>query len=63
MRFAVSLKRSADPDAGQGWRVAHFSSANFAGGSSPATQVSAVRDDIEMGLVDFPSGQLRTGVH
>ena len=63
MRFAVSLKRSADPEAGQEWRVAHFSSANFAGGSSSVTQVSAVRDNIEMGLVNFPSGRLRTGVH
>jgi len=59
MRFAVSLKRSADPEAGQGWRVAHFSSANFTN-SSPATQVAAVRDNIEMGHLILPSGRMRT---
>jgi len=59
MRFAVSLKRSADPEAGQGWQVAHFSTANFAN-SSPATRVSGIRDNIELGLFILPSSQMRT---
>jgi len=61
MRFAVSLKRSADPEAGQEWRLAHFSSANFAGSSSSSTRVLTVRDNLEFGLVALQSGRTRTG--
>jgi len=60
MRFAVSLKRSADPEVGQKWRLEHFSSANFAGIPSSSTRVSTVRDNIEFGLVNLQSGPVRT---
>jgi len=59
MRFAVSLKRSADPDGRQEWQLMHFSSANFASSLSD-TQVSTptVQEDVEMELVDPLDGQL-----
>ena len=60
MRFAVSLKRSADPDGGQEWQLKHFSSVNFASRLSPDLQMSTVRDDIEMEPLDSPDDQLRT---
>ena len=46
MRFAVSLKRSADPKGGQEWQLSHFTSINF------GRQTSTVRENVEMGLVD-----------
>ena len=57
MRFAVSLRRSADPQAKQEWELKHFSSLNFTSDPSPDTRMSAVRGNIEMGLADPPSGQ------
>jgi len=48
MRFAVSLKRSADPDGGQEWQLKHFSSANFGTGPLSGVQVSGVFESIEM---------------
>ena len=60
MRFAVSLKRSADPEAGQKWQLTHFSLANFAGSASSSARVLTVRDNIEFGLVDLRSGRVRT---
>ena len=59
MRFAVSLKRSADPEGRQEWQVSHFSSVNFAGGSSPDTQMSVTRENIEMDFIDPPNARLR----
>jgi hypothetical protein len=52
MRFALSLKRSADPGGGEEWQLKHFSTVKFASGPSPDTQVSAVGDDIEMDHVE-----------
>ena len=56
MRFAVSLKRSADPKGGQEWQLSHFTSIDFGG------RVSTVRENVEMGLVDPPNDQ-RTSWH
>ena len=56
MRFAVSLKRSADPRGGQEWQLSHFTSVDFGG------QMSTVRENVEMGLVDPPNDQ-RTSWH
>lgn len=59
MRFAISLKQSADPDGEQEWQLKHFSSVKFARGPSLDTRVSVVRESIEMDLVDAPSDQLQ----
>ena len=61
MRFAVSLKRSADPNGGQAWRFKHFSSIDFAGGgTSSVAQLSAHHEDIEMDATSLPNDQLQT---
>ena len=60
MRFAISLKRSADPDGGQEWQLTHFSSVGFGGGTGPDVQVSPIRDNIEMDAIDPPNEQIRT---
>jgi len=49
MRFALSLKRSADPEGGQEWRLKHFTSADFIPPTD--TQMSTISEDIEMGPV------------
>ena len=59
MRFAVSLKRSADPEGGQEWELSHFSSVNFASASPPDMQVSAIRENIEMDFIDTPNNRRR----
>jgi len=48
MRFVVSLKRAADPDGGQEWRLEHFSSAGPYSDPSSGTRVSTVCENIEM---------------
>ena len=60
MRFAVSLKRSADPDGGQEWQLSHFSSVGFGDDTSPDIQVAPVRDNIEMDPIYPPNEQIRT---
>ena len=55
MRFAVSLKRSADPGGGQEWQLTHFSSVNFGDGPSPGARLSVLREDIEMDPVEPPT--------
>ena len=53
MRFAVSLKRSADLDGSQEWKLEHFSTVDFA--SCPPRddgRSSAVCEEIEMDPVD-----------
>ena len=50
-RFAVSLKRSADPDGGQECGLGHFTSVSFNSGSLSGVQVQANPENIEMGLV------------
>ncbi|KAF9646554.1 hypothetical protein BDM02DRAFT_3118500, partial [Thelephora ganbajun] len=60
LRFAVSLKRSADPEGGQEWQLKHFTSINFADVPLPDTQVSDVCDDIEMDPVNSLDSQSRT---
>jgi hypothetical protein len=54
MRFAVSLKRSADPEGEEEWQVKHFSTVRFAPYPSPDTQVSG--DYEETGV--YPLGPL-----
>ena len=46
MRFAVSLKRSADPKSRREWQLMHFSTINFVSGPPPVT--GAHPEDIEM---------------
>jgi len=60
MRFALSLKRSADPGGGQEWRLNHFTSANFDGSPSSYTQKPAVSEDFEMDAVGPRERRLRT---
>jgi len=55
MRFALSLRRSADLGGGREWPSTHF--ANLASGPS---RVSAVYENIEMNPVDPPDDQSRT---
>ena len=57
MRFAVSLKRSADPDGGQEWQLKHFSSVHFAGGPSSDVRLSAVYESVEMDTLDSVGDQ------
>ena len=59
MRFAVSLKRSADPEGGQEWELSHFSSVNFASQTPPDMQASSVRENIEMDFIDTPNNRRR----
>ena len=60
MRFAVSLKRSADPDGGQEWGLTHLSSINFAGDPSADTQASTVYENVEMDPLGPPNDKLQT---
>jgi hypothetical protein len=60
LRFAVAIKRSADPDGGQRWESRHFSSMRFASVHLPGIQVPAVRETIELELVNPSNGQIRT---
>ena len=59
MRFAVSLRRSADPNGGDEWQFKHFSSVDF-GGPSSDTQMSTVQEHIEMDLLDSPNDKRQT---
>ena len=59
MRFAVSLKRSADPEGGEDWRLKHFSSVHFVDDPGD-TQVLGVHQGIEMDHVDPLSGRVQT---
>jgi len=53
LRFAVSLKRSADSDGGQKWQLKHFSTIDISASyPSPDAQVSSVHEDIELDLLD-----------
>ena len=60
MRFALSLKRSADPDGGEEWQLKHFSSAKFASDPSPGTQMSAAHDDIGIDSLDPSNGRVQS---
>ena len=59
LRFAISLKKSADPEGGEKWELKHFSRVDFARGSPPDTQYSAAYDTIEMDFVGDPHGRMR----
>ena len=52
LRFAISLKKTADPTGGQEWQLKHFSTLRFAGGPEPGTERSAIREGIEVDHVD-----------
>ena len=58
MRFAVSLKRSADPEGGEDWQLKHFSSVHFVGDSGD-TLVLGVHQGIEMDRVEPLSGRVQ----
>ena len=60
MRFAVSLRRSADPDGGQEWQAKHFSTVGFVAGASRGTQASAIQETIELGPPGLPNDKLQT---
>ena len=47
-RFAVSLRRSADPDGGERWQLKDSSPVNFAGGTLADAQACAVGENIEI---------------
>jgi hypothetical protein len=57
MRFAVSLKRSADPKGDEEWQLKHFSTVKFASDPVPDSQVSGDHGDIEMYLTDPPDDE------
>lgn len=54
LRFAISLRKSADPNGGQQWEVTHFNTPHFARAVSPDTQVSTIHENIEMDPVYHP---------
>lgn len=60
MRFAVSLKRSADPEGEEEWRVGHFSTARFASRHLSDSEVSGDRVDIEADIPDTLDDQVQT---
>ena len=60
MRFALSLKRSADSDKAQEWKSTQITSAgNFASSPLSPVHLSAALDGIEMGPVHSQKGQLQ----
>ena len=59
MRFAVSLRRSADPDSGDEWQLKHFSTVDFGTPSSNA-RASAIQQHIEMGPLGPPNDKRQT---
>jgi len=60
MRFALSLKRSADSGAQQEWRSTQVTSSGLGGGVLSAVHVSSAREGIEMGPVGPQKGRLQT---
>ena len=60
MRFAVSLKRSADPEGEEEWQVKHFSTARFASRHLSDSEVSDDHVDIEMDIPDTLDDQAQT---
>ena len=53
LRFAISLRKSADPEGSRKWQLTHFNTPHFAAAPPSDIQVTVVRDSgIEMGLVD-----------
>ena len=59
MRFAVSLKRSADPGGRQEWQLRHFSSISFAASPLHAAQTSTPCEDIEIDQIPPRNNQLQ----
>ena len=57
MRFALSLKRSAD--LGREWRLTQLSSIGFFSGPSSDSQIQTVCEGTEVGLVYSQGGQLQ----
>ena len=51
LRFAIALKKSANPEGGEKWQLKHFSTLEFANGT-PADD----RESIEIGSVDTSHG-------
>lgn len=60
MRFAISLKRSADPEGGEEWQVKHFSTARFASRHLSDSEVSDNHIDIEMDIPDALDDKVQT---
>ena len=60
LRFAVSLRKSANPEGGQKWSLEHFSSIEFASGPPAGSQGSVVCENIEMEPVDPPHSRAQT---
>lgn len=60
MRFALSLKRSADPEGGEEWQMKHFSTARFASRHLSDSEVSDDRIDVGMDIPDTLEDQVQT---
>ena len=60
MRFAISLKRAANPDGGQEWRLEHFSAVKFDSGPSSGTEESIDCEHIEMDPLEPPNDRQKT---
>jgi len=58
LRFAISLRKSADPEGEQEWQLTHFNTPHFARPHSPGTRVPAMRESVEMNHVGSPRGRV-----
>ena len=58
MKFAISLRRSADPSGEDEWRLKHFSSVDF-GDLSSSTQASVIQEHVEMSPLGCPNDKLQ----
>jgi len=48
LRFAISLKKAADPQGGQKWQLKHFSTIRFSVGPTPDAEM-ANPESVEIG--------------
>ena len=58
LRFAISLRKAANPEGEQQWGVTHFNTPRFSGLVSPGVHAPAVYENfLEMDAVDSPPGR------
>lgn len=60
MRFIVSLRKSADPEGGQKWKLAHLTTLRFTSDPPVDTQDLAACETVETDLIDAPHRWIHT---
>ena len=61
LRFALALKKVADPDGGEGWEPKHFDSIKFASDHSVDSQGSAAHENTELGSGNASQDRISAG--